>query len=91
MICVEVRGSFSQAVKMFADKVLHEGLMRELKQREYFLTRSQKRKIKDKRAVTRMKKKFKPDVDPRCRPRRISQAQRSPRGQGFRIPEERGV
>jgi ribosomal protein S21 len=57
MIAVEVHGNFEKAVLMFRNRIGKEGLMTELKDREGFLTRLQRRKLKDRRAEIRKRKR----------------------------------
>lgn len=64
---MEVRGDFSKAIGIFQRRSF--GIIRELKDRSYFLTRTQKRKRKDIRAASRRKKKLRLDIDPKCKPR----------------------
>ena len=57
MICVEVYGNFETALRKLKNKIVKEGLMAELKDRSYFLTRTQRRKRKDRRAEARRRKR----------------------------------
>lgn len=57
MICVEVYGNFETSLKRFNNHLKKDGLMAELRNREYFLTRTQRRKRKDRRAEARRRKR----------------------------------
>ena len=61
MVFVKVRNGdnkieFEKAVRRFKRKVETEGIMRDLKKRRYFLTKSEKRKEKRKLAEKRRRK-----------------------------------
>ncbi len=43
-LCVEVRGSFDSALKLFSRKVKREGLMHDLRKKEYYEQPSAKRR-----------------------------------------------
>ena len=51
--------SFEQLMKRFKRRVQEDGILQELKKREYYLSPSQKRKKKSKEAEARLRKKNK--------------------------------
>lgn len=65
MIIVKVKNSgdpkieFEKALRRFKRKVESEGIMRELKKRKFFMTKSEKRKAKRKLAEKRRRKLLK--------------------------------
>jgi small subunit ribosomal protein S21 len=53
---VEVRSSIEEAITQFKKKVEKDGLLRELKSKQFFLSRSERRRMKDREAATRKRK-----------------------------------
>jgi ribosomal protein S21 len=56
---IEVRGDLEDAIKRIRRYWKESGIARELEKRKGFLTKSQKRKIKDGIALKRLKRKLK--------------------------------
>lgn len=58
MIQVKVRSGepFEKAMRRFKRKVENEGIMKDIKKRQFFLTKSEKRKAKRKLAAKRRKR-----------------------------------
>lgn len=48
-----------QALRKFKKMVINDGILQECRKREYYLSKSQRRKLKDKEAAKRLRKKFK--------------------------------
>jgi small subunit ribosomal protein S21 len=58
MIIVKVRNGepFEKAMRRFKRKVENEGIMKDIKKRQFYLTKSEKRKAKRKLAAKRRKR-----------------------------------
>ena len=58
MILVKVRNGepFEKAMRRFKRKVENEGIMKDIKKRQFYLTKSEKRKAKRKLAAKRRKR-----------------------------------
>jgi ribosomal protein S21 len=54
---VVVNQDLDKALRLFRNRLGKEGLLTELRDREYFLTRTQRRKRKDRRAMGRWRKR----------------------------------
>jgi ribosomal protein S21 len=58
MVEVEVRGNNIEfALKLFKGKLLKSGLLRELKERKYFLSKGERRREKIRRSIRRIRKR----------------------------------
>jgi small subunit ribosomal protein S21 len=53
-----VNGDLEGAVKVYYKKVTNDGIYRELRDRRYFRSKTQKRKIKDQRSQERQRKAY---------------------------------
>ena len=59
MPTIIVRESFDQALRVFKKKVIEDQILKDLSRHQYFLTRTERRKLKDNQSLSRKKKRKK--------------------------------
>lgn len=65
---VEVRGNIEGAILQLKKKIAADGLLKELKSKRFFLSRSERRRVKDREAIKRRQRvegKARIDFDPK--------------------------
>lgn len=59
MPTIIVRESFDQALRVFKKKVIEDQILKDLSRHQYFLTRIERRKLEDRYALSKKKRKEK--------------------------------